>query len=277
VNEKEGDLQMSRPDFRNEKQLRPLACSLGDISEAQGSCHFSQGNTEVVAAVYGPGPPKFNRHEQFDTATLEVDFNMSGPAKMNASSSAGNPSLVRLERSSARFLRQSLTGAVRLEEYPRTLIVIKVIVIRDDGAMLSVAMNAASLALMDAGLTMNRIPISVTLFYPSSEACLDNSTAHRSDTLAYSMDPVTAEEAQAETIITFVVDSSKLSEPQMSSEEQNDSAILQISASGSIGLHDGRLHEATELALKASNIVLDFTRKMCAEKLKISSGVEEEV
>jgi ribonuclease PH len=260
---------MNRPDFRNEKQLRPLACSLGDITEAQGSCHFSQGNTEVVAAVYGPGPPKYNRHEQFDTATLEVDFNMSGPAKMNASSSGGNPSLVRLERSSAKFLRQSLAGAVRLEEYPRTLIVIKVTVIRDDGAMLSIAMNAASLALMDAGLSMNRIPVSVTLFYPRNEE-------HPSDSLVCSMDPVVTEETQAEAVITFAVDSSKLNQSTINEEQQNDSAILQISASGSIALQNGRLNEATELALKASKIILDFIRKMCAEKLKISTGEEGE-
>lgn len=42
---------MSRPDFRNANQIRPPSCTIGDVTEANGSCHFSQGNTEAIASV----------------------------------------------------------------------------------------------------------------------------------------------------------------------------------------------------------------------------------
>jgi ribonuclease PH len=42
---------MSRPDFRNANQIRPPSCSVGDVTEANGSCHFSQGNTDAIASV----------------------------------------------------------------------------------------------------------------------------------------------------------------------------------------------------------------------------------
>ena len=42
---------MSRPDFRSANQIRPPSCSLGEVTEASGSCHFSQGNTEAIASV----------------------------------------------------------------------------------------------------------------------------------------------------------------------------------------------------------------------------------
>ena len=40
-----------RPDFRELDQIRPPGCSLGDITEANGSCHYSQGNTEAISSV----------------------------------------------------------------------------------------------------------------------------------------------------------------------------------------------------------------------------------
>ena len=42
---------MSRSDFRNANQIRPPSCSLGQVTEANGSCQFSQGNTEAIASV----------------------------------------------------------------------------------------------------------------------------------------------------------------------------------------------------------------------------------
>jgi ribonuclease PH len=45
-----------------------------------------------------------------------------------------------------------LISSLNLQEYPRLIIYIKVCVLRDDGAMLSVALNAASIALLDSGV-----------------------------------------------------------------------------------------------------------------------------
>jgi ribonuclease PH len=41
---------------------------------------------------------------------------------------------------------------INLDEYPRMIIYVKICIIRDDGSMVSVALNAASLALIDSGM-----------------------------------------------------------------------------------------------------------------------------
>lgn len=54
----------------------------------------------------------------------------------------------------SRFLEQALTGAVRLETFPKAVVDVYVTVLEDDGAALAAAINVASLALADAGVEM---------------------------------------------------------------------------------------------------------------------------
>mmetsp|Transcript_2537 Transcript_2537/g.2640 ORF Transcript_2537/g.2640 Transcript_2537/m.2640 type:complete len:240 (-) Transcript_2537:3-722(-) len=158
---------MSRTDFRSCNQMRPPSCSLGEISEAGGSCHFSQGNTEAIASVYGPTEPKYNRHEKYDKATLEINFSLSGSARTAAAASGGNVIVQRLEKFYAKHIKECLLDCINLDEYPRMIIYIKICILRDDGSMVSVALNAASLALIDSGISMSFIPTSVSIYFPS--------------------------------------------------------------------------------------------------------------
>ncbi len=43
-----------RVDGRRADELRRLQCRLGVFSQADGSAYVEQGNTKVLAAVYGP-------------------------------------------------------------------------------------------------------------------------------------------------------------------------------------------------------------------------------
>ena len=254
---------MSRIDFRSNEQIRPLACCLGEISEANGSCTFSQGHTEVSATVYGPTQPKYSRHEHYDAASLEIDFSVSGTARTVTSSIGGNNALARLERSAGKFLRQSLLGAVMLKEYPRMIIVIKVCVVRDDGAMLSVALNAAALALMDAGIAMNYLPNSVTIFMSGlPNDVVDSSSSSSSSSLGCVVDPTSSEEKEAASTYLFTFNPSTTG----SSDDRLTSSILHTHATGR-NMTTITTMEAMELGRKASKVILDFIRKMNAERL----------
>ena len=256
---------MSRIDFRSNEQIRPLACCLGEISEANGSCTFSQGHTEVSATVYGPTQPKYSRHEHYDAASLEIDFSVSGTARTATSSTGGNNALARLERSAGKFLRQSLLGAVMLKEYPRMIIVIKVCVVRDDGAMLSVALNAAALALMDAGIAMNYLPNSVSIFMPGSPNDSNNmveSSSSSSSSSGCVVDPTSSEEKEAASTYLFTFNPSTIG----STDDRVTSSILHTHATGR-NMTTITTMEAMELGKKASKIILDFIRKMNAERL----------
>lgn len=43
-----------RLDGRRSTELRRIQCKLGVFSQPDGSAYFEQGNTKVLAAVYGP-------------------------------------------------------------------------------------------------------------------------------------------------------------------------------------------------------------------------------
>ena len=43
-----------RIDGRKPNELRRIKCSLGVFAQADGSAYLEQGNTKVLAAVYGP-------------------------------------------------------------------------------------------------------------------------------------------------------------------------------------------------------------------------------
>lgn len=58
------------------------------------------------------------------------------------------------EKEYEQIIRQTFAPAVLLESFPRAVISIVVQVIEDNGSVLSVAINAVALALMDAGIPM---------------------------------------------------------------------------------------------------------------------------
>lgn len=41
-------------DGRRPHELRKVACNLGALQQADGSSYIEQGNTKVLASVYGP-------------------------------------------------------------------------------------------------------------------------------------------------------------------------------------------------------------------------------
>ena len=63
-----------RTDGRKPNELRRIRCSLGIFSQADGSAYLEQGNTKVLAAVYGPHEVILNfRPPGFLPETNEVE------------------------------------------------------------------------------------------------------------------------------------------------------------------------------------------------------------
>jgi exosome complex component RRP41 len=142
--------------------MRTLRGEVGLISEAQGSARLEYGETVVVASVYGPTQPRFIRHEEFDRAVIEVNFNHATPPVGKTGAGLTPSELARSEREGSRLILQVLKSCIDLKSCPRLLIVVDVSVLRDDGATLSAAINACSLAVMDSGIPMLYVPMSLT-------------------------------------------------------------------------------------------------------------------
>jgi hypothetical protein len=67
----------------------------------------------------------------------------------------------------AAIIRQTVTGMVLSTLHPRTVITVVVQVVRDDGSLLAAALNAATLALLDAGIPLRWMLSAVCIACPT--------------------------------------------------------------------------------------------------------------
>lgn len=137
-----------RVDGRKLNQLRPLTCSRNLLNRAHGSARWSQGDTIVLAAVYGPKAGT-RKGEDPEKASIEVIWK----PKIGQ--------IGRQEKEYEMILRRTLQSICLLTVYPNTTTSIIVQVIGDDGALLPCAINASCAALVDAGIPLKHLAVAV--------------------------------------------------------------------------------------------------------------------
>ncbi|NXN95663.1 EXOS5 protein, partial [Rhinopomastus cyanomelas] len=124
--------------------LRPFSCEQGLLSRPDGSAAFVQGDTSVLAGLYGPAEVRGSR-ELPDRAALEVLLRPK----------VGLPGVG--DRSREQLLRQTCDAVLLGGLHPRTGITLVLQVLSDAGSapqLLSCCLNAACLGLLDAGLPL---------------------------------------------------------------------------------------------------------------------------
>ncbi|OGI15862.1 exosome complex exonuclease Rrp41 [Candidatus Micrarchaeota archaeon RBG_16_49_10] len=139
-----------RLDGRGPLDLREIEMKVGVIPNANGSSYVRFGKTAVIAGVYGPRPlfPRFLRES--DTGILKVRYNMI-PFSVDDRKRPG-PS--RRETEISKVIRMAFEGNLFLKNYPQTGVNLYLEVIEADGSTRVTSINAASLALADAGVPM---------------------------------------------------------------------------------------------------------------------------
>jgi hypothetical protein len=124
-------------------QLRDSVLARQVHSRADGSALWRQGNTAVLAAVYGPRPPASLSSEDSERCVVEV-------AWRPRSGGAPGPRERALELAVARCAQ----GALLAGQHPRGAVLVALQVLSDDGGALACGVNAACAAMVDAGLPM---------------------------------------------------------------------------------------------------------------------------
>lgn len=163
-----------RLDGRRPKELRRLACKLGCLAHADGSAMLQMGNTQVIAAVFGPH--EVNRRAAADNERIVVTTEVATAA---FSSDRRKPA-GRNDRRSAeisRNLKGALEQAIILELAPRSQVDVFVHVVVADGGVLSACINAATLALGLAGVRLRDTLSSCTVAYLESTPLLDSNNS----------------------------------------------------------------------------------------------------
>lgn len=142
-----------RFDGRKDDELREIEIKIGYIENADGSAYYRQGDTIVVAGVYGPrllhpkhlqDPKKAILRVQYDMLTFSVpERKKPGPTRRSIELS--------------KIIRKALESVVILEEFPRSVIDIYIRVLNADAGTRCASVNAAVLALADAGIPMKSL------------------------------------------------------------------------------------------------------------------------
>ncbi|RLJ10264.1 MAG: exosome complex exonuclease Rrp41 [Candidatus Aenigmatarchaeota archaeon] len=150
---------MKRIDGRKPDELRPLVIKAGVINQADGSAMVKLGNTTAVAAVYGPRLLHPKHLQEPDRAYLRTVYSMV-PFSTYERVKPG-PSRRSIEI--CKVTRHALEPAIFLEEFPKTVIDVFIDIIEADAGTRTAGINAASVALADAGIPMKGLVSAVAV------------------------------------------------------------------------------------------------------------------
>ncbi|KAI5423872.1 Exosome complex component rrp41, variant 2 [Lathyrus oleraceus] len=165
--------------------MRQIRAEIGAVSKADGSAVFEMGNTKVIAAVYGPREVQNRSQQLSDKALVRCEYNMAnfstGDRMRKPKGDRFGAQCFRHERSLlarrsteiSLVIRQTLEECILTHLMPRSQIDIYVQVLQADGGTRSACINAATLALADAGIPMRDLVTSCSAGYLNSTPLLD--------------------------------------------------------------------------------------------------------
>ncbi|ELP86270.1 exosome complex exonuclease RRP41, putative [Entamoeba invadens IP1] len=155
-----------RVDGRRPTEMRKCEMELGFEKSADGSARVRMGNTLVEAVVSGPMEGKRRNH---DSAELKVFFSQATFATRRRRERMFDRNMAE----TSELLKQMYEQVVLVKQLPETSIEIRVQVLQDDGSVNAAAINACTLALIDAGIPMSDIVSSAEGGYISGRMVVD--------------------------------------------------------------------------------------------------------
>ncbi|ESN94698.1 hypothetical protein HELRODRAFT_95842 [Helobdella robusta] len=141
-----------RADGRRPNEIRRVRCKMGVFKQADGSAYLEQGDTKVLAAVYGPHEAKSGKNKPMhDQAIVNCQYSM---AVFSTTERKQRPRGDRKSTEIGQNLKQTFESAILTHLYPKSQINIYIEILQADGSNLAASINAATLALVDAGIPM---------------------------------------------------------------------------------------------------------------------------
>jgi exosome complex component RRP41 len=139
-----------RTDGRTFDELRTLKIESGVLPNADGSAYIEMGRNKILCGVFGPREMHPKHQAKPNEAVLRCRYHMA-PFSVDPRRS---PAPSRRDQEISMVMRSALEPAVFLERYPRASIDVYVEVLEADGGTRCASINAAAVALVDAGIPM---------------------------------------------------------------------------------------------------------------------------
>lgn len=158
-----------RIDGRGFEELRKIKMEVGVLKRADGSCYFEIGDNKVIAAVYGPRELHPKHIQDIKRSVVRYRYNMA-PFSVDERKRPG-PDRRSVEIS--KVSREAIAPVILTEYYPKTAIDVFVEILQSDAGTRTAGINAASLAMADAGIPMKGLISSVAVGKVDGDIVLD--------------------------------------------------------------------------------------------------------
>ena len=139
-----------RLDGRRADQLRPVKIEVGVLARADGSCYIEMGGNKVIAAVYGPREVHPRHLQEATRAIVRYRYNMASFSVEDRK----RPGPDRRSNELSKVSRDALEPVILTSFFPRSVIDVFVEVLQADAGTRTAGINAAAVALADAGIPM---------------------------------------------------------------------------------------------------------------------------
>lgn len=149
-----------RFDGRKFDELRPVEIEVGIVKNAVGSARFKIGKTEAIAAVYGPKElfPKMLKNPE--KGLLRCNYNMLPFAGFGGRVRPGGS---RRSKEISMVTENALLPVLDLTDFPNAVVDVYIELPQTDAGSRCAGINAAALALADAGFKMKDIVSAVAI------------------------------------------------------------------------------------------------------------------
>lgn len=143
-----------RLDGRRWNELRRLHGQISTQAAADGSSYLEMGNTKVLCTITGPVESRRagGSSSSSNDAKIEVDIGLAGFSGVDRKKRSKND---KRTQEMQYTLSSAFAGTLFTHLYPHSTITINLHVLSQDGSLLAACINAATLALIDAGIPMS--------------------------------------------------------------------------------------------------------------------------
>jgi exosome complex component RRP41 len=152
-------MAFKRPDGRKADEIRPMTAKVGIIPNADGSAMFTFGNTVAIAAVYGPRLLHPQHMQDPKASVLRVNYDLLSFSV----SERKKPGPSRRSQEISKVTEWALSPALDLKDFPNTVIDVQIYILQADASTRVAGINAASMALAQAGIPMKDLICAVAI------------------------------------------------------------------------------------------------------------------
>ncbi|KAF2119690.1 ribosomal protein S5 domain 2-type protein [Lophiotrema nucula] len=166
-------LALLRLDGRRWNELRRIHAQISTQAAADGSSYLEMGNTKVLCSVTGPweGRQTGQKGGKDNEAKVEVEIGFAGFSGIERRRRKQDKRTAEMQH----CLKTAYEGVLVTHLYPHSTISLNLHILSQDGSLLAACINAATLALIDAGVPMTDYLCACTAASSATSSESDNS------------------------------------------------------------------------------------------------------